>query len=107
MSNSILVTLANRSFNWIQSFPSDKPRPGTTIVSYRSQGKWYDIKDPGNGILEGVGSGSVNFTTGTINVTLEALPDVDSAIIWAFVVDEAEDTAQHAANLPRGRSTNH
>ena len=90
------VTLANRGFNWIRTFTDAKPRPGTTVVSYMSLGKWYDLTDPGNGILEGVGSGTVNFTTGTIAITTLALPDVASTIMFSFIIDLADDTEEHS-----------
>jgi hypothetical protein len=64
------------------------PSPGTIQVSYRAQGKWYDLRDNGAGVLKGAspeyGVGTVSYTTGTVAVTLGALPDVGSEIVYAW-----------------------
>ena len=80
------VDIESRSYNYILSIvPS--PAPGTLQVSYRAQGKWYDLRDNGAGVLKGVspeyGVGTVSYTTGTVAVTLGALPDVGSEIVYA------------------------
>lgn len=72
------------------------PKPGATRVAYRAQGVWYELRDigplassPNTGILKGadsaLGSGTVNYTTGTVTVTLGAYPDVYSDVLffWA------------------------
>jgi len=89
------VTLGNRSYNYNYSFPNAKPRPGTTVVAYMVQGRWYELRDPGNGVLEGNGSGTVNFATGTTSVTLQELPDVGSAIIFSYAEDIFEELETH------------
>ena len=54
-------------------------------MSYRSNGKWYDLRDNGGGKLVGsdvaYGAGTVSYVTGTVAVTLGALPDVGGEII--------------------------
>lgn len=61
------------------------PDPGTLTLSFLAQGKWYDLTDNGKGELVGAdasyGSGVINFTTGSIMVTLGALPDTGSEIL--------------------------
>jgi hypothetical protein len=79
------VTLGTRGFNYSKNFVNLIPKPGTTIVSYMVLGEWYTLKDDGTGALTGNGSGSVNFVTGTVSVTLQELPDVDSTIIWQYL----------------------
>jgi hypothetical protein len=65
------------------------PARGSAQVSFRAQARWYELRDDGSGALRGgassVGVGTVNFTTGTVSLTLGALPDVDSRVIvqWA------------------------
>ena len=83
----IRVDIESRSYNYILSIvPS--PAPGTLMVSYRAQGKWYDLRDNGAGVLKGsspeYGVGTVSFTAGTVAVTLGALPDVGSEIVYAW-----------------------
>ena len=61
------------------------PAPGTTTVHYRALGRWYTLRDRGDGELRGddpaYGTGMVDFVTGSAPVTLGALPDVGSSII--------------------------
>lgn len=64
------------------------PAVGTLQVSYRSLGKWYTLKDDGPGVLRGAssqhGSGNVNFTTGTAQISISNLPDIGSSILWSW-----------------------
>lgn len=63
------------------------PAPGTTTVSYRALGRWYELVDDGTGALvgeAGTGSGLLNYTTGTVSVSLGALPDIGSSVIFAW-----------------------
>lgn len=83
------ITLNNRGYNYTETWPNEKPKPGSMFVSYMVLGQWYTLRDNGSGQLEGDGTGSINFTTGTVAITLEALPDVDTDIIWSYVVDIA------------------
>ncbi|MQR02321.1 hypothetical protein [Glaciimonas soli] len=83
-SAGIAVTSINRAYNYVLTI-SPPPAPGSTRVAYRAQGKWVDLRDNGAGMLRGAdaafGSGTVSYSTGTIAVTLGALPDVGSTII--------------------------
>ncbi|WP_461605421.1 curculin (mannose-binding) lectin protein [Aeromonas allosaccharophila] len=64
------------------------PAPGTLTVSFMAQGKWYDLKDNGKGELFGAersyGSGVVNLATGSVMLTLGALSDVDTSILFSW-----------------------
>lgn len=63
------------------------PAPGTLSVSFRALGRWYTLTDDGTGELVGdvgIGIGSINFITGIASVTLGALPDIRSSIIYAW-----------------------
>ena len=83
-SAGIFVSQETRAYNYIQTI-SPPPAPATTRVSYRSNGKWYDLRDNGGGKLVGsdvaYGAGTVSYVTGTVAVTLGALPDVGGEII--------------------------
>ncbi len=98
-SESFPITIGNRGYNYVRSFTATKPRPGSMIISYMVLGKWYEIRDPGNGALTGAGAGSLNFITGTVSVTLTALPDVGTAIIYSYLMDIEEETTTHDAVL--------
>lgn len=64
------------------------PLNGSVSVSYRSQGVWYDLKDIGTGKLAGVdvahGTGNIDSSSNTVSVSLGALPDVGSDIIFSW-----------------------
>ncbi|MEM0953287.1 MAG: hypothetical protein AAGI24_04025 [Pseudomonadota bacterium] len=97
-SLSVPITLANRSFNYTANLAATKPRPGTMVVSFMALGEWFELRDSGTGELQGAGTGSVDFTTGTVAVTLEALPDVGTAVIYQWLMDiEDEVTVQTGA----------
>lgn len=82
-SFSTEIELNNRSLNYVLQ-PRPIPAPGTLVVEYRALGRWATLRDRGDGVLRGDGTGQVSFSTGTINVTLAALPDVDSEIIYSW-----------------------
>lgn len=81
------VSEASRAYNWI--FPLQPiPAPNSLIISYMSQGNWYELRDKGDGTLAGsdpaYGVGTVSYVTGTVAVTLGALPDIGSEIVSAW-----------------------
>jgi hypothetical protein len=84
---SIRVTAANRGYVWTINL-NLPPKPGALVVSYRALNKWYELRDNGNGGLigqeTGIGSGTVNYVTGSVSVTTAALPDADSDILYAW-----------------------
>ena len=72
-------------------------------VDYLALGKWIRLTDNGTGQLAGnpgQGSGSVNYSTGSLIATLGALPDIDTAIIVSFgtgIVAERRDEDEQLA----------
>ncbi|WP_017941715.1 hypothetical protein [Thioalkalivibrio sp. ALE6] len=86
-TDSVEITLQNRAFNYVYS-ATPLPAPGTVSVAYRAQGRWYELRDDGEGRLEGTGTGTVDYSTGTIQATLAELPDVPSAIMYAWGAGE-------------------
>jgi hypothetical protein len=83
----IAVTQESRAYNYIITV-APTPTAGSGLVSYRAQGRWYDLRDNGGGVLRGTdaayGVGTINYATGTISITLGALPDVGSAVMFAW-----------------------
>lgn len=67
------------------------PAPGSLSVAFMAQGKWYVLRDDGTGALRGsdssYGSGTVSLVTGTVVVTMGALPDVGSSVIVNWGTD--------------------
>jgi hypothetical protein len=88
-TDMIPVTLENQGFVYVTTL-EPIPSPGSLRVSYRAAGTWYSLEDAGNGVMTGVnssyGSGVLSLTTGTVQLTLGALPDVDSAIMLTWGV---------------------
>lgn len=64
------------------------PAPGTLNLSFMSGGRWYVLSDTGAGAIRGAdtafGAGSLSFVTGSLLVTLGALPDVGSDILLSW-----------------------
>lgn len=86
-TRGIPVTLATRGTVYTETL-LPLPSPGSVILDYRALGKWYRLRDDGAGALvsdnPAVGTGSVDYATGAVVVTLGALPDVDSAVLLAW-----------------------
>lgn len=101
-SASFKVTSANQGRAYVNAF-EPPPAPGTFTLSYMAQARWYDLKDSGFGKLSGgdssYGSGTVDATTGSMAVTLGAVPDVGSVLIadWG---DKASANAVDPDRLP-------
>lgn len=91
-TRAIEVTLGTRGTVYSEVL-NPLPAPGSTIVDYRSLGKWYRLRDDGTGELAGgdpaYGAGTVDFASGALIVTLGALPDVDSSVLisWGSPID--------------------
>jgi hypothetical protein len=86
-SASIVVTVESRRINYpLTILPP--PAPGSLRVAYRAGGNWYELADDGGGRLSGtsssIGSGTVDFVTGTALPTLGSLPDVGSEVIYTW-----------------------
>lgn len=97
----VKVGQENRGFSWVQIL-KPLPAPGTLVISFRALGTWYTITDNGSGVLEGSGSGTINYTTGSIGFTLQALPDVGSSIIiqWGQRTAYTDRSSQGARVRP-------
>ena len=96
------VTQATRRFNYVFN-AQPAPAPGTVRVSYMALGKWYELRDDGRGNIVGripaTGSGTINYTTGSLIVTTAALPDVGSAILLSYADDLSIAHPQDAAEV--------
>ncbi|MGY8903709.1 MAG: hypothetical protein ACKVIH_04080 [Burkholderiales bacterium] len=79
----IKIGTTNRGYNYVYLM-RPLPAPGTVVVSYRALGRWYTLNDNGDGTLSGSGTGTVNYATGSISVTLLAFPDASSSVIFAW-----------------------
>ena len=86
-TSEILIELANRAWNYTPNL-QPLPRPGSVIVDYMAQGVWYRLKDNGRGELvpeeEDTGTGIIDYDSGSVVLTVGALPDVGSSIIFTW-----------------------
>ena len=104
-SDAIEITTPNQGLGWVYAF-EPTPAPGTLTVSFMAQGRWYELSDDGSGKLSGAdssyGAGNLSFLTGSIALTLGALPDVGSLLIFTW--GEA-DSAKAATGMPTRAET--
>jgi hypothetical protein len=81
------VTAETQRLSYVTSL-DPIPVAGSLSVSFRALGRWYVLKDDGSGALRGsdssAGAGTLNRTTGTVSVTLGALPDVGTAVVYTW-----------------------
>jgi hypothetical protein len=83
-SQRIRIGQSNRGYNFV-SILKPLPAPGSVRVTYRALGNNYTIIDNGDGTMGGSGTGTINYLTGSITFTLQALPDDRSGVMiyWA------------------------
>ena len=83
-SYALPVTANNQGTNWTGVL-LPIPAPGALSISYMAQGKFYTLKDNGTGRLvaanDSIGTGSINYQTGSWLLTAGALPDVGTPIL--------------------------
>ncbi|AOV01847.1 hypothetical protein [Delftia tsuruhatensis] len=79
----IRVSQENRGYSWVNIL-RPFPAPNTVAVSFQILGIWYTATDNGQGELTGGAVGTVNYTNGSISVTLPELPDDSSSIIFQW-----------------------
>lgn len=102
-SNGKQITEANQSLAYVFAL-EPIPAPGTLTVSYMAQGRWYDLTEDGSGKLAGAdssyGTGSLNFLTGSLALSLGAVPDIGSLIVMTW----GEAASARAAVSPAVRA---
>lgn len=86
-TDEIEITIANRSTTYVKTL-NPPPSPGSLQIDYMALGKWYRLRDQGDGSVIGdianTGVASINYATGTVTLTLAALPDVDTSILFGW-----------------------
>lgn len=97
-SVGIPITVQSRALNYVLTL-DPPPARRSLSASYLVSGRWYVLRDDGTGALRGLdasyGVGNLNRTTGTLQITLGALPDVGSALILQW---SEESTAPVVSN---------
>src|SRR5690606_23415315 len=100
ITGKIDISLGSRGYAYTLNLADAKPRPGTLSVSFMALGKWYELRDRGNGELVGEGSGSVDFASGAVSVSLSALPDVGSSLIYSYIGQLDDNIVTHVGTGP-------
>ncbi|NMG29361.1 hypothetical protein [Aromatoleum evansii] len=81
------VTVENRALNWVLTL-APIPAPGSLQIAYMAQGNWYLLTDDGAGGIVGAeasyGAGTISYVTGAVSITLGALPDAGSQILYTW-----------------------
>ncbi|WP_199026649.1 hypothetical protein [Ralstonia sp. ASV6] len=88
---SIDINQTNRQNVFVQTL-APFPAPRRLQISYMAQGNWYTLTDTGGsggfGAIKGsdpsLGAGTINYATGTVTLTLGALPDDGSSLMFAW-----------------------
>jgi hypothetical protein len=105
-SIGIPVTAQSQRNTWLINL-EPIPAKGSLTVSYRSLSHWYELNDDGSGALRGTdssyGAGTINFNSGSVNVTFGALPDVGSEIIFTYAPAVLSTPIQ---SIPQSSPTN-
>lgn len=85
VTGEVEITLGSRGYVYTLNLAQAIPRQGTLSVSYMALGKWYELRDYGDGLLTGEGAGTISFATGSVSLTLNALPDVGSSLVYSYI----------------------
>ncbi|MBS0354016.1 MAG: hypothetical protein JSR83_08970, partial [Proteobacteria bacterium] len=80
-SQRIRIGQENRGYSYV-TILAPLPAPGTVRATFRALGRNYTITDDGAGHLTGAGAGTINYLTGQVAITLDALPDDRSALVF-------------------------
>ena len=101
-SVALKVTQANQGLAYTAVF-DPPPAKGSFTLSYMAQGRWYALQDNLAGKLSGFdssyGVGTLNYSSGSMALTLGAIPDIGSSLIadWG---DAASATKAQPSELP-------
>lgn len=103
-TDGVEVTLANRGLVWTRTL-EPAPQPGALRVEYRALGRWISLRDRGDGTVtgsSGEGAGTINYATGSVNLTLGAEPDIGSHILygWGSAVHYQGPSGPVSARVP-------
>lgn len=98
ITGEVEVTLGNRGYVYTLNLADALPRAGTLTVAYMALGKWYELRDYGDGLLTGEGAGTISLATGSVSLTLNALPDVGSSLVFSYVSAADNAITGHAGS---------
>lgn len=82
-SRRIAIGQENRGYSYVGQL-KPMPAPGTLVISYFALGNRYEVSDNGLGEITGAGAGTINYITGSLAITLRAMPDAGTAIVISY-----------------------
>ena len=85
VTTGVEITQANLGLVYTFDLSDLPPEPYTLHLQYMSTGDWLAMSDDGQGSMVGQGVGSVNYTTGQVQVTLQREPELGSYILLSFL----------------------
>lgn len=105
-SVSIDVTEQSRSLSYTKTLVP-VPAQGGLMISYQVAKRWYVMRDNGAGAIvpssNGAGAGTVNYNTGSVSLTLGALPDVGSVVLFQWSPGTAVNKVLSTALINSGK----
>jgi len=85
VTTGLEITQANLGLVYTFDLSDLKPEPNTLFIEYMSTDDWFDMSDNGQGLIVGQGGGTVDYTTGQVQVTLQREPEIGSYILLSYV----------------------
>lgn len=89
LTGALAITQSNRGLVYTLNLAVQKPKPGTFFLQFRTLGNWQSVQDDGFGSLTGLATGTINYTTGTVSLTLPHEPDADSNLVWRYAPQDS------------------
>lgn len=101
-TKSVEISAGNRQITYTEQL-QPPPMPGSMRVEFAYLGRWYVVSDNGTGVLSGNGaSGSINYSTGSVALTLPGEPDMGSRIIYTWAQSSFTTLASGARDVYLG-----
>lgn len=82
-TDAIIVPKVGASSVYVTTLPTP-PTPLSLKISYQVNSRVYTMYDDGKGNLIGQGTGVVDYATGDVTITTNAIPDSSSVIILSY-----------------------
>lgn len=101
------ITSINRGLTYTVSL-DPAPLKKSFSTDFRVLGNLYSVRDAGDGTLTGDGTGTINYETGSVAITLAALPDIDTDLVHSWSWGEPDDFQPQSGGIgskPRFRVT--
>lgn len=96
ITGEVEIQRGNRGYVYTLNLADAIPRAGTLTVAFLALGKWYELRDYGDGLLTGEGAGTISLATGSVTMTLNAMPDLGSSLVYSYVSSADNAITGHA-----------